>query len=274
MLNLMIRKILINLKFLGLKRTLIKIIFKIFYFFSLKHYKRKKFEKNLFKIKSIEERFNKIYSTNYWLDGESRSGKGSSLRSTENIRIHLPKIIERFKIKRLFDAPCGDFNWMSQVLKNVDVDYIGSDIVEDLIILNSKNEKNNIKFVKLDIRIDKLPVSDLMICRDCLFHFSYEDIFKFLDNFLISDIKYILLTSHLNTEDKFENRNIVTGDFRKIDLFSKPFNFEKNYIYSFVDRDVLEIQHFKHMYLFSKSQIKNYLIKNPRNFHSEGSNFV
>ena len=42
-----------------------------------------------------------------------------------------------------------------------------------------------------------------------------------LNNYLISDIKYILLTSHLNTENKFENRNIVTGDFRKIDLFSK-----------------------------------------------------
>jgi hypothetical protein len=270
----MIKRILINVRSLGLKKTVKKIISKIFNFFSLKHYKRKKLEKNLFKIKSIEERFNKIYSTNYWLDGESRSGTGSSLRSTENIRIHLPKIIERFNIKRLFDAPCGDFNWMSQVLKNVDVDYIGSDIVEDLIISNRKNEKNNVKFVKLDIRIDKLPASDLMICRDCLFHFSYEDIFKFLDNYLISDIKYILLTSHLNTENKFENRNIITGDFRKIDLFSKPFNFEKNFIYSFVDRDILEIQNFKYMYLFSKSQIKNYLIKNPRKFLSEGSNFV
>ena len=157
---------------------------------------------------------------------------------------------------------------MSHVLKNVDVDYIGSDIVEDLIVSNKKNEKNNIKFIKLDIRTDKLPVSDLMICRDCLFHFSYEDIYKFLDNFLNSDIKYILLTSHLNIKDKFENRNIDTGDFRKIDLFSKPFNFEKNYIYSFVDKDIFEIEHFKHMYLFSKSQIKNCLIKNPQTFIS------
>ena len=264
----MIRKILINLRSQGLKRTVIKIIFKIFNFFSLKYDKRKKFEKKIFKIRSIEERFNKIYSTNYWSDSESRSGTGSSLSSTENIRNHLPKIIERFKIKRLFDAPCGDFNWMSQVLKNVDVDYIGSDIVEDLIVSNKKNEKNNIKFIKLDIRTDKLPVSDLMICRDCLFHFSYEDIYKFLDNFLNSDIKYILLTSHLNIRDKFENRNIDTGDFRKIDLFSKPFNFEKNYIYSFVDKDIFEIEHFKHMYLFSKSQIKNCLIKNPQTFIS------
>jgi hypothetical protein len=266
----MIKKILISLKSLGLKKTAIKIIFKIFNFFSLKLYKRKKFEKNLFKIRSIEERFNKIYYTNYWLDSESRSGTGSSLKSTKNVRFHLPKIIERFKIKRLFDAPCGDFNWMSKVLKDIDIDYTGADIVEDLIVSNKKNKKNNIKFIKLDIRIDKLPASDLMICRDCLFHFSYEDIFKFLDNFLISDIKYILLTSHQNMTNNFENRNIVTGDFRKIDLFSKPFNFEKNHIYSFDDKDYYEIENFKQMYLFSKSQIKNNIIKNPQKFLSEG----
>ena len=266
----MIKKIFISLKSIGFKRTLIKIIFKIFKFSSLKNYERKKFEKNLFKIKSIEERFNKIYYTNYWLDSKSRSGPGSSLKSTENIRIHLPIIIERFKLKTIFDGPCGDFNWMSKVLKNVDVDYIGSDIVEDLIVSNRKNETNNIKFNKLDIRIDKLLKSDLMICRDCLFHFSYEDIFKFLNNFLISDIKYLLLTSHLNTKNNFENRNIVTGDFRKIDFFSKPFNFEKNYIYSFDDKDQYETENFKQMYLFSKSQIKNNIIKNPQKLLSEG----
>jgi hypothetical protein len=265
---LVIKKIIIYLKSTRLTRTAIKIIFKILKIFSLSRYitryKKKKFKKILFKTKSVEERFNKIYSTNYWLDDESRSGTGSSLRSTENIRVHLPKIIKKFKIKRLFDAPCGDFNWMPQVLKGVEVDYIGSDIVEDLIVKNKKNEKNNIKFIKLDIRIDKLPEADLMVCRDCLFHFSYEDIFKFLDNFLTSDIEYILLTSHLNTEDKFENRNIVTGDFRKIDFFLKPFNFEKNYIYSFEDKDYFETQNFKQMYLFTKLQIKNNLLKKPQ----------
>jgi len=257
----MIKKILINLRSIGLKRTIIKIIFKIFNFISLKNYKRKKFEKNLFKIKSVEEKFSKIYSTGHWsrLIDNSKSGTGSSLRSTQNIRIELPKIIERFKIKSLFDAPCGDFNWMSYVLKKINVDYIGADIVEDLIFLNRKYESNNIKFVKLDIRMNKLPASDLMICRDCLFHFGYEDIYKFFKNFLRSDIKYLLLTSHLNTQNKFKNRDIITGDFRKIDLFKKPFNFEKNYIYSFEDKDYNEIEHFKQMYLFRKSQIKNNL---------------
>ena len=257
----MLKKLFISLKSIGFKRTIVKLIFKIFNYLSLKNYKRKKFEKNLFKTKSVEERFNKIYSTNYWLDNESRSGTGSSLRSTENIRFHLLKILEKFNIKKLFDAPCGDFNWMSQVLKSVEIDYLGSDIVKDLIVSNKKYENDKIKFSKLDIIVDKLPVSDLMICRDCLFHFSYEDIFLFLNNFISSDIKYILLTSNLNEEYKFENKDIVTGDYRKIDLFSKPFNFEKNYIYSFDDKNKLEIQHFRQMYLFSKLQIKNNLIK-------------
>jgi hypothetical protein len=246
----MLKKILISIKTIGLKRTIIKLIFKI---------KLIKLEKKLFKTKSVEERFNLIYSTNYWFDKESRSGTGSSLRTTKNIRFHLPKIFEKFNIKKLFDAPCGDFNWMRNVLKSVEIDYLGSDIVKDLIASNKKYESDKIKFSKLDIRVDNLPASDLMICRDCLFHFSYKDIFLFLNNFLSSDIKYILLTSNLNTGHKFENKDIVTGDFREIDLFSKPFNFKKNYIYSFDDRGV-EIQHFKKMYLFSKLQIKDILL--------------
>jgi len=260
-----LKKLLINLKLIGFKRTIKKLIFKIFNYLSFKSYKRKKFEKNLFKIKSVEEKFSKIYTTNYWTDNESRSGTGSSLKSTENIRAHLPKILEKFNIKKLFDAPCGDFNWIYQVLKSVEIDYLGSDIVKDLIVSNKKYENNKIKFSKLDIRVDKLPASDLMICRDCLFHFSYKDIFLFLNNFLSSDIKYILLTSHLNTEYKFENKDIITGDFRKIDLFSKPFNFETNYIYSFDDKDKLETQNFKQMYLFSKLQINNNFLKISNN---------
>ena len=250
----MLKKILISIKTIWLKRTIIKLIFKI---------KLKKLEKKLFKTKSVEERFNLIYSTNYWFDKESRSGTGSSLRSTKNIKFHLPKIFEKFNIKKLFDAPCGDFNWMLHVLKNVEIDYLGSDIVKDLIVSNKKYESDKIKFSKLDIRFDNLPASDLMICRDCLFHFSYKDIFSFLNNFISSDIKYILLTSNLNTEHKFKNKDIVTGDFREIDLFSKPFNFKKNYIYSFDDRGV-EIQHFKKMYLFSKLQIKDILLNTTK----------
>jgi len=222
----------------------------------LRNRKRKFYEQNLFKIKSVEDKFTKIYNDNYWLDKESRSGTGSSLSSTENIRNHLPKIFDKFKIKKVFDAPCGDFNWIHHVIKQNDVDYLGSDIVEDLINSNKKKfENDRIKFKKLDIRMDKIPKSDLMICRDCLFHFSYEDINLFLKNFLSSDIKYILLTINPTEEENFKNKDIITGDFRLTNFFLEPFNFKKNYIYSFEDKDVKETEISKNMYLFTKEQI-------------------
>jgi hypothetical protein len=267
----MINKFFISLKSAGFKITFKKVFFKILYYLSFKNYIKKKNKKKILEIRSVEEKFSKIYSTNYWSDNESKSGTGSSLKSTENIRVHLPKILEKFSIKKLFDAPCGDFNWMFHVLQNTEIEYLGSDIVTDLIILNKKKYENNkIKFSKLDIRIDKLPKFDLMICRDTLFHFSYNDIFLFFNNFLSSKIKYILLTSHLNSEYKFENKDITTGDFRKICFFSKPFNFEKSFLYNFDDRDRFDFKNFKQMYLFSKSQIENNLKKNPQKFLSEG----
>lgn len=252
----MISKFFISLKSKGLKKTIIKTM----NYLSLNNYKRRSIKKKILKNPSIEQRFDEIYQTNFWL-GESRSGTGSTLHATQNIRIHLPKLLEKFSIKKLFDAPCGDFNWMFQVLKNYKIDYLGADIVRDLIISNKKKYENDkTKFSQLDIRLDKLPNSELMICRDCLFHFSYEDIYMFLKNFLSSEIKYLLLSSHLNEEYKFKNRDIVTGDFRNIDLFSEPFNFEKNYLYSFDDREG-EVHNFKQMYLFTRDQIKYNLLE-------------
>ena len=114
-----------------------------------------------------------------------------------------------------------------------------------------------------------------MICRDCIFHFSYNDTYLFFKNFVSSNIKYLLITSHLNEEYTFKNKDIVTGDFRLLDIFSEPFNFEKKYIYTFDDRDSIEIKNFKQGYLFSKEQIESSLKKvNPQKFLPEGSNFV
>ena len=254
------KKILVSLKNLGIKKTIYKIYFEFIKIITLKNFKQKKNTIKILKLKSIDERFAKIYSTNYWSDNESKSGSGSSFKSTENIRLHLPIIIKKFNIKNIFDAPCGDFNWMRYVLRNLEINYLGADIVEDIISFNKKEYENNkIKFNKLDIRIDKLPKADLMILRDCLFHFSYEDIKLFFKNFLSSEIKYILITSHLNSEYKFENRDITTGDYRLIDIFTEPFSFEKNYIYTFDDRDQLEIKNFKQMYLFSRLKIEKNL---------------
>ena len=261
----LINKIILNYKSQGIKKTLVKILFQITNIVFLKKYLRDKNTKNILKLKTSEERFSKIYQSNYWIDNESKSGAGSNFESTKNIKFHLPILIKKFNIESIFDAPCGDFNWIDHVLRETNVDYIGSDIVEELILSNKKNFQNKkTKFSKLDITKDKLPKSDLMICRDCLFHLSYADIFSFFKNFLSSEIKYILVTSHLNKEYNFRNKDIVSGDFRLLDIFSEPFNIQKEFIYEFDDRDSLEIKNFKQMYLFSTKKIRESLQQNNK----------
>ena len=135
-------------------------------------------KKILSKDDDIETRFTKIYSNNYWGNKESVSGSGSTLEYTENIRNGLNKLINQYSITSIFDAPCGDFNWMKLLIKNNNnIQYIGGDIVKPLIESNiALYQSERVKFKHIDLTSDTYPYADLMFCRDCLFHLSYNDI--------------------------------------------------------------------------------------------------
>ncbi len=128
--------------------------------------------------------------------------------------------------------------------------YIGCDIVFDLIVRNGEKFKGNrnIYFYCLDLLKNDLPVADVMMCRDCLFHFSYADTKLFLNNFIKSGIKFLLTTTHIN-KDNFSNKDIITGNWRWMDLFLEPYGFNLDPFYRFndgVDRE---------MCLWSRQQI-------------------
>ena len=181
------------------------------------------------------EIFSEIYERNLWESKESRSGIGSELVATKNVRDHLPIIFEKFEIVNIFDAPCGDFNWMRLVPLHPNMAYIGWDIVPAIIEANkAKSEDAQHRFAVGNILLDPLPSADIMICRDCLFHFSNADILLALENFLKSKIKFFLSTSH-TALDESTNTDIPTGYFRRIDLFSEPFCFPRNVLYSVDD---------------------------------------
>jgi len=176
------------------------------------------------RAKSLEDRFTIIYNRNSWRSKESLSGSGSTISMTSSIRTLLPVLVHKFKVKSIFDAPCGDFNWMRMVDLS-GISYVGADIVRPLIFeLQERYTSTNISFVHLDITADEFPKSDLVLIRDCLFHLSYKDILSTLKNYLDSRSPYILTTSHDN-KISFENSDICSGGFRVIDLFSSPFNF-------------------------------------------------
>ena len=126
-------------------------------------------------------------------------------------------------IMSILDLPCGDFNWMQKVDLSK-IDYVGADIVEELINKNIRQykEKANLKFKVINLITDPLPKTDIIIIRDCLVHLSYEDIYSAIKNIKSSGAKYLLTTTFTNYN---MNHDIVTGDWRPLNLQKKPFNF-------------------------------------------------
>ncbi|MBX2881309.1 MAG: hypothetical protein KTR32_15305 [Granulosicoccus sp.] len=232
--------------------------------------RRRRYQQML-KAGTASERFTEIYQHNLWNDQESVSGSGSSLDTTRTVRAKLPELIRQHQIKHFLDAPCGDFNWMRSVMSQLpDVRYTGGDIVTELIEQNQQQEiASNISFVSLDICRDSLPSADLMMVRDCLFHLSYDDIFAFFHNLSNSDIPLLLTSSHHIENQKIQNRDIVSGDFRPIDLFAEPFCFPTDALHQFDDSDELTIG--KRMYLFRVPELISYLNQHSKTFVQSGA---
>ena len=171
-------------------------------------------------------RSNKVIWSNIYLkntlENKGYTNSGSNLTQTETLRKEIPNIIKKYKIKSILDIPCGDFYWMKEInLKGIN--YIGADIVPDMIKKNTEEfTTNNINFKTLDLTSDGLPYSDLIFCRDCLVHLSYENIFKVLKNIKKTKSKYLMTTNYLSID---VNRNIPQGSWRSINLCKPPFNF-------------------------------------------------
>jgi len=169
---------------------------------------------------SIEERFARIYQTNLWFDAESRSGTGSNLDETAQLRASLPHLLRRLNTRRLLDVPCGDFNWMSHVDLS-GIEYIGGDIVEPLIETNRERYGSAARrFLKVDVINGPLPKADVILCRDCLVHFSFANIIAAFRTMKSSGAEYLLTTTFPARED---NKNIVDGDWRPLNLEASPF---------------------------------------------------
>jgi hypothetical protein len=176
---------------------------------------------------SPEEQFTWIYRNGAWGSDESASGRGSTLAYTDNLRRKLPDLLGRYSIRSIFDAPCGDFNWMRHLLSGIDVRYIGGDIVRELTeSLRARYGDGKTAFVHVDITKGPFPVADLMICRDCLFHLSFMHTRAALQSYVSSGIPYLLTTTHV-LPGGIQNQDITTGGFRLIDLYGAPYHFDE-----------------------------------------------
>ena len=174
--------------------------------------------------KGVENRFTNIYNKKVWFGNkESLSGSGSSLKTTDRLRTDLPKVLTKLKTSRLIDVGCGDFNWMRLV--DLPCNYIGLDIVEPLILENNRKYKSDgVTFMHCNAIEDILPVGDTILCRDVVFHLSFNDGIKLLQNVQKSGAKYLITTSHSEVD---VNKDIRTGNFRRINLELAPYSLPK-----------------------------------------------
>jgi hypothetical protein len=205
--------------------------------------------------------FRKIYENNMWNSDESCSGSGSEIATTVRIRKALPDLWKKYNIKTFLDVPCGDYNWMKEVDKK-DVVYIGGDIVEEIIIKNNHNYKTDtVSFQVIDITKDNLPKVDMIFCKDCLQHLSYNNVFKALLNFKRSNSKYLLTSSYPLT---WYNWDISDGDYRPLNLRKRPFHLPKPIEAILEDSKGKQVEADKYMYLYKLDDIEIKLCKNRK----------
>ena len=146
-----------------------------------------------------EHIFTHIYKNKIWGEGNLEipyySGGGSDDEFAIPYVNAIVDFISKNKIKSIVDLGCGDFRIGKKITELTDVNFIGVDIVDDLIEYNKKQFSSaSVSFYKKNIASDKLPAGELYLVRQVFQHLSNSQIKKALKN--LSACKHLIITEH------------------------------------------------------------------------------
>jgi SAM-dependent methyltransferase len=168
------------------------------------------------------EIFSRIYRDNVWGDDESVSGPGSRRDRTAAFLDDLVAALRQLEVRSLLDAACGDFNWAAPLADAVD-HYTGADVVPELVAANqARHASPHRAFLRLDLTRDALPAADAVLCRDCLVHFSFADVWAAVANIQGSGARYLIATTFV---ERTYNDDARTGWWRTLNMQAPPFAF-------------------------------------------------
>ncbi len=215
-----------------------------------------------------KQTFSSIYDNYGFGSTESRSGPGSTLGETKNLRLKIENLIKNKDIKSVTDFPCGDLNWIKEIFSSIE-SYTGCDIVDKCIESNKQNfpDKN---FKCLDLATDEIPEADLLIVRDVIGHQPLEVGAQMIKNILSSNCKYLLSTTWAKRNNEYwskceegdvdrQNEGVDFGRFYPVNLMAEPFNFPdaELYLEEDVRVDNFEIGNRKTLALWDLSKIRS-----------------
>jgi hypothetical protein len=175
----------------------------------------------------LRAKFTTIYYRGLWGAHESRSGAGS-VRDSLWVMLSgeaLAKAVREHAVRSISDIPCGDFNWMPEVLARLgDIRYVGFDIVEPVVRRNRKR-RPDYEFEPLDITVSVPPASDLIFCKDLMNHLSDADVRLAIQNMRRSGSTYLLASN--NCVDQNVPLSKSRSSSRLIDITAPPFRYPR-----------------------------------------------
>ncbi len=171
--------------------------------------------------------FDEIYQTHFWGNG---SGSGSSPDATLPYREFLTRYLRDNRIRSVVDLGCGDWQF-SRLIDWSGIRYHGFDAAKRVVLSNLEEFSNeNVTFSVME-SYEAIPTAELLIIKDVLQHLSNQEINRIVQE-LIPRFDRTLVTncvppirSFFHLSSMF-NQDILTGDFRFVDLRRPPFNCE------------------------------------------------
>jgi SAM-dependent methyltransferase len=153
--------------------------------------------------------FTELHYSNHW-----------DTWSTRSLHSHLPELLRISGIEHMVDIGCGNFSWLRRI--NISgVSYLGIDIVSAIVTSNRGAYSGpNVKFREMDLISSKLPLADLIFCRDVMVHFPDDLIVASIQNIKRSGSTYLLATTF---PDIRETPSCNLGEWRPVNLCDSKF---------------------------------------------------
>ncbi len=189
-------------------------------------------------INGMERTFSRVYRTRFWgRYGNERffSGVGSLPENLEPYAAFVAGFVREHRIERVVDLGCGDYR-ASRSIDFGGAHYLGIDVVRELIDQNNARfGSDTVRFARLDLLTDELPVGDLCLLKHVLQHWSNAHILSILPR--LRAYRHVLVMDGLFSPESGDvssqgsgadpNEDIATGGtFRSRGLYLErpPFN--------------------------------------------------
>ena len=192
------------------------------------------YQKKIKKPWATRAAMEQVYDLNLWGANETKFYSGEGSHHSNYVEPYITVVssfLSSFSIPPVVcDLGCGDFNIGRQLVK-YSSNYIGVDIVNDLILHNKKifNQKQ-LEFKCLDLAKDSIPAGDCAIIRQVFQHLSNDEVQQILNK--LYQFKFVIITEHIPKYNFIPNIDILSGQGNRLkkksglDLASPPFNFK------------------------------------------------